>query len=132
MDILDSVKSVLGGNEGDKKNDLMSSVLGLVGGQGGIGNLVQKFTSNGLGDVVSSWVGKGENQPVSQEQIQNVLGPEKINEISSKTGMDNNAVTGQLSKLLPQVVDKLTPDGKVPEGDILSQGKDLLGGLFGK
>lgn len=132
MDILDSVKSVLGGNEGDKKNDLLSSVLVLVGGQGGIGNLVQKFTSNGLGDVVSSWVGKGENQPVSQDQIQNVLGPEKIQEISSQTGMDNNAITGQLSKLLPQVVDKLTPDGKVPEGDILSQGKDLLGGLFGK
>jgi len=52
--------------------------------------------------------------------------------MATKLGMDTNALTGQLSNLLPQVVDKLTPEGKVPEGDILSKGKDLLSGLFGK
>ncbi len=111
----------------------MSTVMNLVGKQsGGLNGLISKFNSKGLGDVVSSWVGTGKNQPVSPEQIANVLGSDQIKNIASKTGMDTNAVTSQLSNLLPQVVDKLTPEGKVPEGDILSKGKDILGGLFGK
>lgn len=70
--------------------------------------------------------------PISARQIQEVLGSDTIKSIASKLGMDTNTVTSQLSNLLPNVVDKLTPDGKVPEGDILSKGMDLLGGLFGK
>jgi len=133
MDILDTVKSALGGGAEDKQNDLLSSVMNLIGGQGGgLNGLVQQFTSKGLGDVVSSWVGKGSNLPISANQIQDVLGSDTIKGIASKIGLDPNAVTGQLSNLLPQMVDKLTPDGKVPEGDILSQGMDMLGGLFGK
>ena len=60
------------------------------------------------------------------------MGNDTVKEMASKLGMDSNALTGQLSNLLPQVVDKLTPEGKVPEGDILSKGMDILGGLFGK
>jgi uncharacterized protein YidB (DUF937 family) len=52
--------------------------------------------------------------------------------IASKLGINSNALTSQFSNLLPQVVDKLTPDGKVPEGDLMSKGMDMLGGLFGK
>ena len=55
-----------------------------------------------------------------------------IKNMASQIGVDSNSVTSQLSNLLPQVIDKLTPDGKVPEGDILSQGMNLLDGLFGK
>jgi uncharacterized protein YidB (DUF937 family) len=131
MDILNTVKSALGG--GDKKDDLMSTVMNLVGGQsGGLNGLISQFTSKGLGDVVGSWVSTGKNLPVSNDQIQSVLGSDQIKNIASKLGMDSNTVTSQLSNLLPQVVDKLTPNGKVPEGDILSQASDLLGGLFGK
>ena len=93
---------------------------------------VQKFTDKGHGDIVSSWVGTGEKLPISADQISSVLGSDTIKNIADKTGMDTNAVTGQLSTLLPQVVDKLTPGGKMPEGDILSKGSDLLGGLTGK
>ncbi len=133
MDILDTVKSALGGGAEDKQNDLLGSVMNLIGGQGGgLNGLVQQFTSKGLGDVVSSWVGKGSNLPISANQIQDVLGSDTIKGIASKIGLDPNAVTGQLSNLLPQLVDKLTPDGKVPEGDVLSKGMDMLGGLFGK
>ena len=60
------------------------------------------------------------------------MGDDTVKNIASKLGMDSNAVTSQLSNLLPDVVDKLTPDGKVPEGDLMSKGMDLLGGLFGK
>jgi uncharacterized protein YidB (DUF937 family) len=132
MDILNAIKSVLGGGAG-KQNDLMSMVMNIVGGQsGGLNGLINQFTSKGLGDVVSSWVGTGNNIPVSPDQIKKVLGPDKLKELASKTGMDQNSLSGKLSDLLPQVVDKLTPDGKVPEGDILSQGMNILNGILGK
>ncbi|MFZ1281728.1 MAG: YidB family protein [Ignavibacteriaceae bacterium] len=130
MDILNTVKSALGG--GDKQGDLLSSVMGLIGGQGGLNNLISQFGAKGLGDVVGSWVGTGKNLPVSPDQLKGVLGDDTVKNIASKLGMDSNAVTSQLSNLLPNVVDKLTPDGKVPEGDLMSKGMDLLGGLFGK
>lgn len=130
MDILNTVKSALGG--GDQKDDMMSTVMGLLGGKDGLNGLISKFTSKGLGDIIGSWVSTGKNLPVSQDQIQSVLGSDQIKNIASKLGISTNEVTSQLSNLLPQAVDKLTPDGKVPEGDLMSKGMDLLGGLFGK
>lgn len=131
MDILNSIQSALG--DGDKNNDLVSAVMNLVGGQkGGLNDLISQFTSKGLGDVVGSWVSTGKNLPISPDQLQGVLGNDAVKNIASKLGMDTKSVTSQLSNLLPQVVDKLTPDGKVLEGNILSQTSDLLGGLLGK
>ena len=130
MDILNTIQSALGG--GNKKDDLMSTVVGLLGGQGGLNNLISQFTSKGLGDVIGSWVSTGKNLPVSGDQLQNVLGKDTISNLASKLGIDKGALTCQLSNLLPDVVDKLTPDGKVPEGDIMSKGMDILGGLLGK
>ncbi len=129
MDILNTVKSALGG--GDNQGDLLSSVMGLIGGQGGLNNLISQFGAKGLGDVIGSWVGTGKNLPVSPDQLKGVLGDDTVKNIASKLGMDSGALTSQLSNLLPDVVDKLTPDGKVPEGDLMSKGMDLLGGLFG-
>ena len=130
MDILNTIQSALGG--GNKKDDLMSSVMGLLGGQGGLDKLIGQFASKGLGDVIGSWVSTGKNLPVSGDQLQSVLGKDTINNLASKLGMDKGALTSQLTNLLPNVVDKLTPDGKVPEGDIMSKGMDILGGLLGK
>jgi len=131
MDILNSIQSALG--DGDKNNDLVSAVMNLVGGQkGGLTDLISQFTSKGLGDVVGSWVSTGKNLPISPDKLQGVLGNDAVKNIASKLGMDTKTVTSQLSNLLPQVVNKLTPDGKVPEGNILSQASDLLGGLLGK
>jgi uncharacterized protein YidB (DUF937 family) len=132
MDILNTIQSALGGGQGDKKNDLLNSVMGLLGGQGGLDKLIGQFDSKGLGDVIGSWVSTGKNLPVSGDQLQSVLGKDTITALASKLGMDSKSVTSQLSNLLPQVVDKLTPAGKVPEGDITSKGIDILGGLFGK
>ncbi|MBK7105378.1 MAG: DUF937 domain-containing protein [Ignavibacteriae bacterium] len=127
---MDMLKSVLGGGD---KNDLMSIVMNLIGGQkGGLGGLVSQFASKGLGDIIGSWVSTGENKAIAPDQLQNALGSDTVKDIASKLGMDQNSVLSQLSNLLPQAVDKLTPDGKVPDGDILSKGMDLLGGLFGK
>jgi len=126
MGLLDSV---LGGGS----NDIMSTVLGLIGGQkGGLAGLVSQFASNGLEDLISSWVGSGENKSISPDQLKSALGSEKINEIASKLGTDSNSVLSQLTDILPKAVDKLTPEGKVPENeeDILGKAKDLLSGLF--
>jgi len=132
MDLLNTIGSALGGKDADQGNDLMQTILNLIGGQSGLAGLAEQFTSKGLGDVISSWIGTGNNLPVSASQLQNVLGSDVIGGIASKLGINSEAVTGQLSNLLPQVVDKLTPEGRIPEGDILSQGMDLLGGLFSK
>jgi len=130
MNIMDSLKSAIGG--GDKKDDLMSTVMGMLGGQGGLQNIISQFDSKGLGDIIGSWVGTGNNLPISADQLQSVLGADTVKNLASKLGMDSNALVGQLSNFLPQAVDKLTPDGKVPEGNIMSKGMDMLGGLFGK
>src|SRR5690606_30309042 len=131
MNIMDSLKSVFGG-EGDKQGNLVSAVMDIIGSEGGLNGLISKFNSNGLGDVISSWIGTGNNIPVSPNQLEKVLDNNTINSVSSKFGIEKNDLLGSLSNLLPQVVDKLTPDGKMPEGDILSQGMNMLGGLFNK
>ena len=128
MDLMDSLKSAIGG--GGQKVDLMSSVMQLLGGQGGLQNLISQFDAKGFGDIIGSWVGTGQNKSISPDQIQNVLGSDVLSGIASKLGLNVNDLSSQLSNLLPGVVDKLTPKGKVPEGDIMSQASDLLGGLF--
>ncbi len=130
MDILNTVKSAMGG--GDQKGDMMSTVMGLVGGSGGLNGLISQFASKGLGDIINSWIGTGKNLPVSADQLQSVLGNDTVKNLASKLGMESGALTSQLTNLLPEVVNKLTPDGKVPEGDIMSKGMDMLGGMFGK
>ena len=130
MDLLNTVKSVAGGVAG---KEIMPIVIKLISEQsGGLGGLIQKFTSNGLGDVVNSWVGTGEKLPISADQISKVLGADTIKSIAEKTGLDTNAVTGQLTTLLPEVINKLTPDGKIPEGDILNKGAEVPGELITK
>ncbi len=132
MGILDNLQSSSGEQNGNQ-NDLLNTVMNLIGGQGGgLNGLISQFTSNGLGDIIGSWVGTGKNLPISGDQLQNILGNDTVKNLASKLGMDSGALTSQLSNLLPNVVDKLTPEGKVPEGDILSQGMNLLGGLFGE
>ena len=130
MDILNTVKSAMGG--GDQKGDMISTVMGLVGGSGGLNGLISQFASKGLGDIINSWIGTGKNLPVSADQLQSVLGNDTVKNLASKLGMESGALTSQLTNLLPEVVNKLTPDGKVPEGDIMSKGMDMLGGMFGK
>ena len=132
MGLLDSVTGALNGNTSSSQNDIVSTIMNLIGGQsGGLNGLISQFTSKGLGDIISSWVGTGKNLPISAQQIQDVLGSDTVKNLASKLNIDTGSLTSQLSNLLPQVVDKITPDGKVPEGDILNKGMSMLGGLFG-
>jgi uncharacterized protein YidB (DUF937 family) len=131
MGLLDSIKSkVLGGSSA--QTTLLNGVMGLLGNQqtGGIAGLVQQFTGKGLGDIVNSWVGMGQNLPITPEQIKQGLGSDAVSQLASKAGLTPDQVTSHLSELLPKMVDKLTPNGQIPTGDITSKGMELLKGIL--
>lgn len=132
MGLLDNIGSMLGGAQtGGSGGDIMSVAQQLLGQAGGLDGLLKKFQENGLGDVAASWVGKGQNLPITAEQIQKVLGNEQVAAIASKLGVDPQQAATQLSQLLPGLVDKLTPDGQVTQGgDLLAQGASLLKGFM--
>ena len=81
---------------------------------GGLGGLIERFQQNGLGGVVNSWVGTGPNQPISPQQVHQGLGADIIDELATRSGMPRDQLIAELSRVLPGVVDKLTPQGRVP------------------
>jgi uncharacterized protein YidB (DUF937 family) len=135
MGLFDSVVGALAGGQSGNGSQLLDAVMQLINSQpGGLGGLVQSFQQGGLGEIVNSWVSTGQNLPVSPEQLQSVLGGAQLQDIAAQLGMSPEQATGGLADLLPQMVDKLTPNGQLPEGgDLLAQGLDMLkkGGLFG-
>jgi uncharacterized protein YidB (DUF937 family) len=129
---LNLVKGQMGDTAAEGQSGLMGVVMGLVNQQGGLGGLVSQLTQGGLGNAVSSWVGTGANQAVSGDAIQQALGSDKIQELAAKAGISSEALSSGLAQMLPGVVDKLTPNGEVPSGDLMDQGLALLKGkLFG-
>ncbi|HZV53724.1 MAG TPA: YidB family protein [Rhodocyclaceae bacterium] len=120
----------LGGSQGGQA-DLMKLVMGLIQNhEGGLGGLLGKFNQAGLGDQAASWVGTGANLPVSGDQIKAALGEGTIGDIAGKLGMSSGDASGALANLLPGLIDKLTPQGQVTEGDALSKGLAALAGKF--
>jgi uncharacterized protein YidB (DUF937 family) len=110
------------------------SLLANDGQHGGLSGLIDKFQQAGLGDVVGSWVGSGQNMPISADQLQNVLGSDAVAGIAAKLGMNPSDAVGQLSNLLPGLVDKLTPDGQAPTAGFGNMGDlaGMLGSLLSK
>lgn len=129
MGLLGDILGKLTGG-GEKSNEVVNIIGGLLQSKelGGLDGLVQKFSKGGLGDIVSSWIGTGANLPITPEQIQKGLGPTQISQMASQLGISPEAMSKQLAKMLPGVVDKLTPDGTVPTQDLLAQGLNMLKG----
>ncbi|MGH9494999.1 MAG: YidB family protein, partial [Candidatus Sulfotelmatobacter sp.] len=99
---------------------------------GGISGMVQAFHSNGLGGVINSWISTGQNQPISASQIEQVLGCGPVQALAQKLGISTDQASSTLSQLLPSVVDKLSPNGAVPDqSNLLQMGESLLAS-FGK
>ena len=112
---------------------LMQAVIAMLSNdssQGGLGGLIAKFQRAGLGNVVSSWVGSGQNQPVSGEQLTDVLGADTIAELAEKLGTSQGDAAGQLSDILPDLIYRLTPQGQAPAAG-LGNADDLMGMLGG-
>jgi uncharacterized protein YidB (DUF937 family) len=85
---------------------------GLLGGLSGV---LQSFQQGGHGDVINSWIGHGQNQPIAPDQLHQALGPDAVNNLSRLTGLPQDQLLAELSRVLPGVVDKLTPNGRVPD-----------------
>ena len=81
---------------------------------GGLSGLLQSFQQGGHGDVMNSWIGPGQNQPIAPDQLHQALGPDAVNNLSRLTGLPADQLVSELSRVLPGVVDKLTPQGRMP------------------
>jgi uncharacterized protein YidB (DUF937 family) len=129
MGLFDEVLSMAGVGAGSQQHgNALSAIMDYINSPqvGGISGLQQMFEQKGLGSVVASWIGTGANQPVTPDQLQTVLHSEALQAAAQKYGIDPNNLTGMMSQLLPHVVDKLTPNGQIPESGMLGQ---LMKGL---
>lgn len=140
MGLLDSVVGMLGaaqgGSAGGGNADLLNAVVGMLanGSQhGGLDGLVRGFEQAGLGNVIGSWIGSGQNLPVSADQLSNVLGGAGgvLGQLAQQTGMSHGDLAGQLSQMLPEVVNQLTPNGQAPQGG-LGDVASILGSLLNR
>jgi uncharacterized protein YidB (DUF937 family) len=80
----------------------------------GLGGLIDQFQKKGLGDVIDSWVNRGNNKSVAPDQVSVALGGDVVNELSRRTGLSRDQVVDELARMLPNVVDNLTPEGRLP------------------
>lgn len=129
MGLLDQLAGqVLGQSQGD----LLSSVMGMINRAGGLQALLQQLQAGGLAEQAASWVGTGANYPVSGEQLEQALGSDNIAQIAQQAGLQPGQASSGLAEMLPKIIDQLTPDGQVPQNELLEQGMNLLRGkLFG-
>lgn len=133
------IGNVLGGGQqsggaGGPLAGVLGSLLANDGAHGGLGGLVGKFEQAGLGNVVGSWISNGQNMPISADQLQNVLGSDAVAGIAAKLGINPGDALGQLSTMLPGIINGLTPNGQAPAGGLGNMGDlaGMLGGLLGK
>ncbi len=129
MSILDMLSQLSGDNHPEGMLEVVTTMLNDPR-IGGLQGLVTQFQQGGMGGVIASWISTGQNQPISADQLQAVLGNEHLQQIAGQLGLNTQDVAGHLAQLLPQVVDKLTPNGTIPEGG--GNLGSVLGGLFGR
>jgi uncharacterized protein YidB (DUF937 family) len=135
-----------GGGQAGGANPMLNIVLGMLangggqgaqaaqGGGGGLGGLMSQFQNAGLGHVMDSWVGSGDNHAISPDQLTQVLGQGQIGQIAQQLGISHGDAAGQLSQILPQIINHVTPNGQAPAGGLGNAGDimGMLGGLLGK
>ncbi len=135
MDDLSSLLGNLGGDGGVDPSQL-GDLAKAVQDEGGLDSLIGKLQGAGMGDAVDSWIGGGPNAAVDPQQLGAALGTDEVQRLSSKSGLDIAALLPLLATFLPQIINMITPDGKVPDGGLNGAAQDqdlggLLGGLLG-
>lgn len=143
MSFLDSLLTGLGQNAGTGKasgTDLTGGLAELVQSQGGLGGLVTKLGQGGQSDAAASWIGKGQNLPISAEQIAQVFGSGPIAQFAQRLGVSPEQAAAVVASALPLLIDRLTPNGNLTEttntaenpiGDLLDNLPGGLGGALG-
>lgn len=110
-----------GGQRGGGLSDILGQVLGGAGGSGGgLGGLLRQFESAGLGDQARSWVSPGQNQPLSPDALGRVFGADGLAAIARQAGLSERETSAGLAQLLPEIIDRTTPQGQVPDEDQLA------------
>lgn len=136
MGLLDAALGILEGS-GDVQGNLVQAALGMLSqtqNGGGLQGLIGAFQNAGLGEVIASWVGTGQNLPISAEQIQQALGGGHLNQLAEASGLSHSDAAGGLAAILPGLIDQLTPNGQVADADninpaaMLQQFSSLFGG----
>ncbi|PIT04054.1 hypothetical protein TSA1_27220 [Bradyrhizobium nitroreducens] len=119
--------STLGGNSGGLSDLLKGGLGGLLAGgaagsvlSGGLGDLLNQLQQGGHGEAANSWVGKGQNKPIAPGDLANALGADQIESLSAQSGLSREELLNGLSQYLPQVIDHLTPDGRLPTENEIS------------
>lgn len=130
-----------GGGAGGGQALLLQLVMGMLQGNqdgqgalGGLSALLARLNEAGLGEQVASWVGTGQNLPVSAEQISQAFGGSGLGDMATLLGMSGDQLAGKVAELLPQVVDSLTPNGQLPSADgaDMAQALGSLSSIFGR
>ena len=113
---------------------IVSGLLANGSAQGGLGGLLQQLQAAGLGEQVQSWVGHGANQPVSGDQLSAALGDDLMSQLAGQAGVPHAEAGSQLSQMLPEIINMLTPHGEVPTAGAGGLGDlaGMLGGLLKK
>jgi len=134
MSLLSSVLgAVTGKSDGTQASPLVAIIGGLLAESGGLQGLMSKFSQAGMGDVFSKWVSTGPNPPISADQLQQVLGSQQIQALAAKLGIDPTRASEALAEHLPNVVDQLTPQGKIDPNAHSAEGlASLIPGLLSK
>jgi uncharacterized protein YidB (DUF937 family) len=121
--ILGAAAGAMTGQQQSQSNPLLQVALGLlsngnaqggIGGLGGLQGLMGLFQNKGMGDVIGSWVGTGQNSAISGDQLMQVLGSGQIGQIASQLGLSQGDAASQLAQVLPGLIDHLTPQGQAP------------------
>ena len=128
MGLFDSLAGSMLGKLGGEKGAIAQVAVDLFNQNGGLPGVVEKFRAAGFSDEVSSWVGKGANLPISPAQIMQTLGSATIQSAANKLGIKADEISARIAEYLPQVVDRMTPDGEIgrDSGNLLAT---LLGML---
>jgi uncharacterized protein YidB (DUF937 family) len=122
MGLFDSVAGAVLGQVVGEKSDMVKIGMEMFNQYGGLGGILTKFQEGGLADVAATWVAKGENAPVSSNQITEILGSGAIADMATKFGISPEMLSSKIAEYLPSMVDKMTPNGEVSNntGDLLS------------
>ena len=120
-----------GGLDMGKLAALAGPVLAAIQQSGGLDKILGQLQSGGLGDIVNSWVGTGANQAVDPSALGNAFGADQIANIANQSGVSVDEVQQGLSNLLPGLVDKISPNGQLPDASSLNDILGQLGGLLG-
>lgn len=131
--VLNNLGGAAGGQEG---GGMMQIVMSLVRQYGGLGGLLDTLTNNGLGEQVASWIGNGQNLPVSADQLIQALGSGPLASVASQFGLNTQDLGGKLAQFLPEAVNQLSPAGQLPDNandteQLANQLAGLAGKLFG-